>query len=585
MSNDAVIVARLLNQARPFTGPLLAVFALGLLSAPLALLTPVPLKLAVDHVIGSNPLPAGVQAWLPAAVLDNTAALLSFAAVLVVMTAVLQNLEGYVSWLLQLSVGEKLTLRLKARLLAHVQRLSMLYHDTRGTADSLYRIQYDAPAIQYILVQGLVPLLTSAMTVIAMLVVITRTSWQLALVAVAIVPFLVLAGRYYRRRVRAGWEEVKRRETRTIAALQETLGALRVVKAFGQEQKETERFVRHGGESLGEQLRVVKLESIFGVLVAAVVGGGTALVLFLGVRQVQSGELTLGSLLLVMGYLAQLYKPLETVSKKMATLQASLASAGRAFALLDETQDVAEPRHPRALQRATGDIVLKEVRFEYQPGRPVLDNVSFHVPAGARVGISGRTGSGKTTLVGLLPRFYDPVAGRIELDGVDLREYSVADLRRQFAIVLQEPVLFSTTLAENIAYGRPGARRVEIEAAAEAANALEFIRALPDGFETPVGERGMSLSGGERQRVSLARAFLKDAPILVFDEPTSAVDVASEAVIMEAMERLMAGRTTFMIAHRLDTLERCDLRLHFETGGMVRSFHSTIAAAPAHAID
>lgn len=563
--SDLKLTRRLVREARPFWWHLVAVLALGLISAPLALLTPLPLKIAVDHVLGARPLPAGIASVLPAAALPP-ATVLAGAAVLVVLAALLQNLESYASWLLQLYVGEKLSLRLKARLLAHVQRLSLLYHDTRGTADTLYRIQYDAPAIQFILVQGLVPLIASALTVVAMLAVMARISWPLAMIACAILPLLALAGRFYRRHVRARWEEVKRRESRAMAVLQETLGALRVVKAFGQEQREERRFVQQAGRSLQEQLRVVALESGFGLLVAIIVGGGTAAVLYVGVREVQAGALTLGSLLLVMGYLAQLYKPLETVSKKIATLQGSMASAQRAFALLDEVHDVPEVPHPRRLARARGQFVFEDVSFGYQPNRPVLRDVAFSIPAGARVGISGRTGSGKTTLVSLLPRFYDPTEGRILLDGVNLRELSVSDLRRQFAIVLQEPVLFSTTLAENIAYGRPEATRAEIEAAAEAANALGFIRALPQGFDTPVGERGMTLSGGERQRVSLARAFLKDAPILILDEPTSSVDHESETAIMEAMERLMSGRTTFMIAHRLDTLKQCSVRLRFENG-------------------
>lgn len=564
--SDIAVIGRLIVAARPWWKHLVGVLLLGLLSAPLALLTPVPLKLAVDHVLGGRPLPDGLLAVLPATLTGSGSALLGLAALVGVVAVLLQNLEGYGSWLLQLFVGEKLTLSLKARLLAHVQRLSLLYHDERGTADSLYRIQYDAPAIQYILVQGLVPLVTSALTVGAMLYVMLRISWELALVALVIFPLLLGASWFYRRHVRAGWEEVKRRDSEAMAILQETLGALRVVKAFGQEEREEQRYLQHAHRGLRKHLRVVVLESGFGLVVAAIVGAGTALVLYLGVRQVQAGELTLGSLLLVMGYLAQLYKPLETASKKLAAMQSSMASGARVFAVLEEQPEVPERAHPRTLVRACGEIAFEAVEFGYRPDQPVLRSGTFRIPARARVGISGRTGSGKTTLVSLLPRFFDPVAGRVLLDGCDLREYRVADVRRQFAIVLQEPVLFSTTLAENIAYGRAGAKRAEIEAAAAAANALEFIRRLPEGFETRVGERGMTLSGGERQRISLARAFLKDAPILVLDEPTSAVDLESEAVILDALERLMAGRTTFMIAHRLDTLERCDIRLVVEAG-------------------
>ena len=267
-----------------------------------------------------------------------------------------------------------------------------------------------------------------------------------------------------------------------------------------------------------------------------------------------------------MSYLAQLYAPLKTISKSAATLQSSLASAERAFALLDEAPDVVERPNAGRLLRASGAVAFHNVSFAYNGGAPVLHDVSFDIRPGTRVGIMGMTGAGKTTLVSLLTRFYDPTAGQILLDGVDLRDYKLADLRNQFAIVLQEPVLFSTSIAENIAYARPDASEEEIIEAAKAANAHEFIVSLPQGYETLVGERGMRLSGGERQRISLARAFLKDAPILILDEPTSSVDMKTEAAIMEAMERLMQGRTAFIIAHRLSTLTNCDVLLKIENG-------------------
>jgi len=268
----------------------------------------------------------------------------------------------------------------------------------------------------------------------------------------------------------------------------------------------------------------------------------------------------------LMAYVAQLLAPIESITKRISSLQGALASAARAYSLLDESPDVVERPGARSLSRATGSVRCEDVWFEYDPGRPVLRGISFEIKAGARVGIAGPSGAGKTTLVSLLTRFYDPRRGRLLLDGTDLRDLRLADLRRQFSIVLQEPVLFSTSLAENIAYARPGARQDDIVAAARAAGAHEFITAFPEGYGTLVGERGLQLSGGERQRVSLARAFLKDAPLLVLDEPTSSVDVQTEAVILQAMERLMSGRTTFMIAHRLSTLDRCDVRIVLESG-------------------
>ncbi len=314
---------------------------------------------------------------------------------------------------------------------------------------------------------------------------------------------------------------------------------------------------------------------MFDLLIGLITAVGSASVLWLGVRHVRAGVLSLGDLLLVMAYLSQLYEPLRTIGKKVSSLQGYFTSAERAFSVLDEKPDVVERPDASPLTRARGDVAFQNVSFAYEEGRPVLHDISFEAPAGARLGIAGRTGAGKTTLVSLLTRFYDPLSGQILLDGVDLRDYKLADLRQQYAIVLQEPVLFSTSIAENIAYARPDASEEDIVPAAKLANAHDFIAALPEGYETNVGERGMCLSGGERQRISLARAFLKDAPILVLDEPTSSVDTKTESVIMEAMERLMKGRTTFIIAHRLSTLENCDLRLELEKGRVASSRHCT----------
>src|SRR3989475_8683530 len=302
------------------------------------------------------------------------------------------------------------------------------------------------------------------------------------------------------------------------------------------------------------RLRLVFSEGGYGLLVALITAAGMAAVMFIGVKAIQSGALTLGSFMLVWGYIAQLYGPLKTISKKAASLQNHLAGAERAFALLDEAPGVAERANARPLARARGAMVFRNVSFAYDDNRPVLQSISFEIEPGTSLGIAGTTGAGKTTLVNLITRFYDPTAGQILLDGIDLRDYRLPDLRNQFAIVLQESVLFSTGIAENIAYARPGASEGEIIAAAKAANAHEFIVRLPRGYETLVGERGMCLSGGERQRVSIARAFLKDAPILILDEPTSSVDIKTEEAIGEAMERLMGSRTNFGIPHRASTL-------------------------------
>jgi len=560
---------RLLQQARPYWPHIAGIFLLSLVSPPLALLTPLPLKIAVDSVIGADPLPGFLDAWLPAAATRSRATVLVTAALLLVAINLLLCLRGLGSWLLETYTGEKLVLEFRGQLFRHVQRLSLSYHDTKGTTDSTYRIQYDAPSIQWVLVNGVTPFITSAFTLIGMIVVTARIDDQLAFVALAVSPGLFLLARASSHRLRSRWYQVKAVQSQAMSVVQEVLAAVRVVKAFGQEDREQKRFLQHASRGVRGQMELAFLEGGFDLLVGLTIAVGTAAALVIGVFHVQSGTLTLGTLLMVMVYLAQLYGPMETITKKMADLQASLASAERVFALLDELPEVAERPGARSISRASGAVAFQNVSFAYDKNHAVLHDVSLEIRPGTRVGIVGTTGAGKTTLVSLLTRFYDPTAGRILLDGVDLRDFRIADLRNQFSIVLQDPVLLSSSIAENIGYARPGASQREVMVAAELANVHQFIIRLPDGYQTQVGERGMRLSGGERQRIALARAFLKDAPILILDEPTSAVDAATEAGIMEAIERLLPGHTTFVIAHRPSTLRGCDLILVIDHGRLL----------------
>lgn len=573
---------RLFTEARPFSLHITGLLLLSVLSALLTLLIPLPLKIAVDNVIGSRPLPGLLDSILPDAVSGSGTDVLVIAIVLLVLVMLLKQLGEFASLVLSTYAGQKLLLSFRARLFRHLQRLSLAYHDMRGVTDSTYRVQYDAQSLQTLVIAAVIPFLTAVFTVGGMLYVTARIDWRLGLIALAVAPPLLVTFHFYRRRLRSQWHEAKRLESSALSVVHEALSALRVVKAFGQEDRERERFMGRSGESMRVQVGLSYAEGGFGVLIGLIMALGTAAVLFVGTRSVQAGTLTVGDLVLVMAYLQQLYEPLQTISKKAGTLQSSLASAERVFALLDEAPDLVESRHARPLRRAAGAVAFEGVSFAYDDAaQPVLRDVSFELDPGASVGIAGATGAGKTTLVSLLTRFYDPTSGRITLDGVDLRDYRVADLRSQFAIVLQDPVLFSTSIAENIAYARPDAGLRDVQAAAAAADAHEFILKLPDGYDTPVGERGMRLSGGERQRISLARAFLKDAPMLILDEPTSSVDARTEATIMTAMERLMAGRTTIMIAHRLSTLDTCDLRLEIENGRLARLEEAEVPGASA----
>jgi len=555
---------------RPYLTPLAALFVLSLLGTPLALLTPVPLKIAVDNVLNARPMPRALDMLLPAAVKSSDRALLAVAVALVVAVALLNQVREFGTSLLTTYTGERMLRDFRAKLFRHMQRVSLSYHDLKGTGDTIYRIQYDASALQNVVVIGLVPFFSSAITIVAMTYVTARINWKFAAVGLAITPFMLLVSGSYRRRMRSQSRTVRKLESSALSVVQEVLGSLRVVRAFGQENREHGRFIQRSNEGMQARLHQAYLEGSYGIGLAFLTGLGMASVLYIGVHDIKAGRLTLGDLLLVMGYLGQLYGPMRTVGRKMATMQSHLAGAERAFALLDEELDVVERPSARSLARASGAMAFRGVSFAYDDGQPpVLQGISFDVAPGDCVGIVGTTGAGKTTLVSLLTRFYDPTTGSIVLDGVDLRDYKVADLRNQFAIVLQEPVLFSTTIAENIAYARFGASEAEIIAAAQAANAHDFIRRLPQGYDTVVGERGMRLSGGERQRISIARAFLKDAPILILDEPTSSVDMKTEASILHALDRLARGRTTFVITHRPSALKQCDVIVRIEQGRLV----------------
>ncbi|MGF2038735.1 MAG: ABC transporter ATP-binding protein [Nostoc sp. CmiVER01] len=565
---DLKIYRRLLLQVKPYWFHIVGTFVLDLLSTPLALLTPLPLKIVVDNVIGSQPLPSFLDALLPATLTRSKTTLLIFAASFVIFIALLRPLLGLASSLLRTYTSEKMVLDFRARLLHHAQCVSLSYHDSVGTFDSTYRIQYDAPAIQWTTIDGIVPLFITGLWLVGMFYVTALIDWQLALIALLVSPFLFLVTRISSGSLRTQWLDYQKFESLAMSVVQEVLGAVRVVKAFGREERERERFVSNFSKAIWIRMRVVAIQNFVSSLINVITAVGYAVILYMGVRHVQTGILTLGELLVVEAYIIQLYGPLQSIGNQVTGLQRSLASAERAFLLLDQAPDVVESKQAQPISRALGAVSFHNVSFAFD-NHQVLRGISFEIPAGTHLGIAGRTGAGKTTLVNLLMRFFDPTNGKILLDGVDLRDYKLADLRNQFAIVLQEPVLFSTSIAENIAYAKPDASDREIIAAAKAANAHDFISKLPQGYETQVGERGMCLSGGERQRISLARAFLKDAPILILDEPTSSVDTKTETAIMEAMERLVYGRTTFMIAHRLSTLEICDLRMEIEDGRLI----------------
>lgn len=568
------LVQRITEQIRSQRAALTAVFLLELLSTPLALLSPVGIKIAVDNVVGGRPVPRVLQVLLPVEMLRSPRQLLLAAVGIQIAVVLLIQTHWFCNYLLKIRSGGHMVLNFRSRMFRHLQLLPLGYHDVRGSADSAFRVQDDAAALRSITIDGALFLLSDVVKLLGMIGVTLFIDWRLGLVALSIVPLLVLFAGIYQIRVGDRYKRVKEMESSALRVVHEVLSTMRVVKAFVQEEKENLRFLERSSEAEAARLRLAWADALFGFVVNFTTAFGMAMVLFVGIRNVQSGMLTLGSLLLIITYLVQLYAPLQNITYHLASLKASSASVSRAFEVLNEFPEVVkEARAPlgentsiKAARRASGSLQFENVGFGYGSKEPILRNLSFSVPVGRHVGVIGRTGAGKTTLVNLMVRFVAPTSGRILLDGQDIQGLDLAHLRRQFAFVLQEPVLFSTTIAENIAYGRPGASREDIIAAAKAASVHDFIQKLPRGYESEVGERGTLVSGGERQRISIARAFLQDAPILILDEPTSALDLATETEILKTLEILIAGRTCFLISHRLDALSECDLIINLNNG-------------------
>ncbi len=566
---DRQLYGRLASSASPYGKHLVVLFVVSLIGAPLALLIPLPIKIVVDGVLGGKELSPIVAAFVPDAWEGDPDTLLWASVIAIVAFSALLQLHEFITWIYKTWIGERLVLGFRAKLFDHLASLSLGFHSRQNSADALHRVQIDAASIKEASVYGAIPFATSLIKVLVLTYVTARIDLTLALVALGAGPIVFVLTEIYRGRLRRGWQAVRETESSALSVVQESLGAVRVVKAFGQERREGERFREHAHSNVKAALAAVRAHASFDLWVGIATGIGGAAVLYVGAKHVQTGETTLGELLLIVAYLSQLFMPLRDLGARLASMQSALASASRVYSVLDEQSEVQERKTAKPVERVEGTFAFRDVRFGYDPAKPVLSGVSLDIPAGSRVGIAGKTGSGKSTLLSLLPRFYDPQAGAVLLDGVDVRDLKLADLRRQFSIVLQESVLFSTTVRENIAYGRPDASDEEIEKAARAAAAHEFVSQLPDGYDTEVGERGTRLSGGERQRIALARAFLRDAPVLILDEPTSALDTKTEELVIDALERLMKGRTTFMIAHRLSTLESCDLRVELVDGDTV----------------
>ncbi|MGA2656604.1 MAG: ABC transporter ATP-binding protein [Verrucomicrobiota bacterium] len=558
---------RVLRYLRPYRKLAAASVSLTLLGAAAALLVPWPLQILVDHVLEKRPAAAWMQTLL-GPIAKDPISLLFFAVISGLLLALLMNglhvLNNYVNT----RIEQLIVLDFRSDLFAHAQRLSLAYHDRRRSGMIIYRInnQGDAPAG---LIMTVPMLAESALTLAGMFWISYRMDWALALVSLAVVPLLYYSVGYYATHIQERLQHVMRMEGESLSVVHESISMMRVIVAFGREDHEHRRFRDQTARAVDARVSVTIRQSLFSLAVNMTTAVGSALVLGLGAYHVLEGKLSVGRLLVVIAYIASVYKPLETISYTIGTLQNKFVSLRVALGLLDTVPEIRDAPGAKSISRAAGRVKYEHVQFSYTGRADTLKDISFEAAPGQVIGIVGPTGAGKSTLVSLLPRFYDSKQGRILLDGEDIRELTLKALRQQVSIVLQEPLLFSGSIAENIRYGRLEASRAEIIEASKAANAHDFIMRLPKKYETLLGERGAAVSGGERQRIAVARAFLKDAPILILDEPTSSVDSKTEAVILDALDRLMVGRTTFMIAHRLSTLNHADQILVLNQGQLV----------------
>jgi ATP-binding cassette subfamily B protein/subfamily B ATP-binding cassette protein MsbA len=516
------------------------------------LLQPWPLKLVVDSVLGDVPAPGRLA-------FQSTSTVLALVCVAIVLLQLTVGALTTLSTNVLVALGLRLVFKLRCILFEHIQKLSLAFHDATSVGDSLYRVTWDSYAAQTLVNSAIVPALTASLTLVGIGGVMLTRDWALTLAAAAIAVPLFFLIRRLDRPLTAHSLEVHARESDVSTRVQETLTGIRAVQAFGREAYEHARFQRDAEQSLRANLRLTVLQTASQALVGLLMAAGTAAVVWIAARQALDGRLTAGDVVLLVGYVVMLYKPLETLAYIAVAVQGGAAGARRVFTLLDAIPDVADAPGAIALpRRADGHIVLDRVWFAYRTGEPVLRDVSLEIRPGETIALVGGSGAGKSTLASLLLRFYDPTAGRIILDGHDVRRLTLRSLREQVAVVLQEPVLFAASIRENIAYGRPDASAEDIEAAARAAGAHEFIAALPAGYDARIGERGATLSGGQRQRLAIARAFVKDAPVLVLDEPTSALDAETERTLVDVLGRLMKDRTTLIIAHRLSTIRGAD---------------------------
>lgn len=534
------------------------------------LLEPWPLKIVIDTVLKSQSPKNG---WLNRLILlscgTDKFAILKLAAVSFLVISCVDAICSYVQKYVTTSVGQWVMHDLRRAVYSHIQKLSLAYHDQTQTGDLLSRATSDIDAVQSFIVSGLLDVVINTMTLVGMVGVMFYLNWRFTLIALSVAPVLAAVVYTFTRRIKKASRAVRKKEGQIVSVMQEVLSSIRVVKAFAQEEYEQHRLEEQSLEGVEIALRARSLKAKLYPLVEVIVAIGTALVLWVGGHMVLAGTLSAGSLIVFIFYIGKMYKPMQELSKMTDAYSKAAVSYERIREVLDTQNETRDARKAKRLARVRGEIEFDRVTFGYEAEAPVLKEVSFKIEPGQLVALVGPSGAGKTTIISLIPRFYDTLSGRVKVDGVDVRRLAQKTLRQHVGFVLQDTLLFHAPVWKNIAYGKPDATRAEIVRAAELANAGEFIRKLPDGYDTIVGERGVNLSGGQRQRIAIARAVICDTPILILDEPSAGLDAASEKLVFEALDRLIEGKTAVVIAHRLSTIRRADCIFVVKDGEIV----------------
>jgi subfamily B ATP-binding cassette protein MsbA len=545
----------ILSLVRPYRGTLFVILLAMLVETVMGVAGPWPLKIVLDNVVGSHKLPSWLDHLLgPILRGSGKMQIAAAAAIAAVLIALLGAIASYVANYYTTSVGQWVANDLRIRTYHHLQQLSLKYYDTHETGALLSTITSDVQTIQGFASADTLGIFVDLLTILGMLFIMFWLNWDFTLIAVAITPFMLLLVSRFKKAVKKATHEVRKEQSKIVSVVEQGLQSMRVVKAFGRQDLAEENLADVSHATVEASLKARRVKALLSPIVSVTVALCTAVVLWRGSALILAGTMTVGALTVFLSYLSKFFKPVQDLAKMTNAIAQAAVGVERVRNILEA--DTIIPQKPNAVapQALKGEIEFEHVAFAYTEDAPVLKDVSFKINAGQLVGVVGPTGGGKSTIVSLIPRFYDPISGAVKIDGVDVRDYEFSALRDQIGYVLQETVLFEGTVRDNIAYGKKGVTPEEIEAAAKLANADEFIARMPHGYDTMVGERGETLSGGQRQRIGIARAVIRNNPILILDEPTAALDTESERLVIEALERLMKGRTVITIAHRLSTI-------------------------------